>query len=475
MQVLDINLNPWQKWFLIHALELKADGGFRYRTIVLLVGRQNGKTTVLQLMILWRLFMDECELIIGTAQNLDLAKETWQATVDICEEIPDLDAEISKVTQTNGQNQMKLINGGRYKIQSATRKGGRSLTADMTLLDELREHQTWDAWAAISKTTMARENGQNMCVSNAGDRFSIVLAHLRKIAHAPLGDPDGLYDKDEVKPKGDPSLGIFEWSAPKGIDIWDEDGWAAANPSMGYTITRDAIASAAASDPETTFRTEVLCQWVEYVANSPFAEGVWDAGIYKKSSIPLDEHFVFCVDVSEDRTKAHIAVAGFREDGNIHAEIVASRDGTHWVVPWLQKREDHPLLMGVVLQSNGAPVSSLLNDFDDLECEVIEWSGSELARGTGAFYDLVTAAPRALLATSEEERPRHLTHRKQPVLDVAAAVAVKKRMGDAFVWDRTSSPVDIAPLVAVTGAVWALLGYRMPEPSVYETRRLVVA
>lgn len=472
--VVGIKLNPWQKWFLVHALELNTEGNFRYRTILLLVGRQNGKTTVIQLMILWRLYIDRARLVIGTAQNLDLAKETWQATVDVAQEIPELAEEVKKVSHANGQIQLKLTSGGRYKIQAANRKGGRSLSSDMNLLDELREHSTWDAWGAISKTTMARVNGQNVCVSNAGDRSSVVLAHLRKIAHAPLGDPDGLYKEDETKPEGDPSLGIFEWSAAPGCDIFDEQAWAAANPSMGYTNSRDAIAAAATSDPEDIFRTEVLCQWVEYAAHSPFADGVWEAGIDPESHIPADNRFVFCVDVSHDRSKAHIAVAGFRQDGNIHIEVVASRDGTAWVTQWLAKRADHPLLIGVVVQSNGAPVSSLLGDLQELECEVIEWSGSELGRGTGAFYDLVAAGPSARVASVQEQRPRFLTHRQQPVLDVAAAVAVKKRMGDAFVWDRQASPADIAPLVACTGAVWALLGYRPEEPSVYETRRLAV-
>ena len=43
--------------------------------------------------------------------------------------------------------------------------------------------------------------------------------------------------------------------------IWSRP-FRQANPALGYTITEEAIASALSTDPETIFRTEVLCQHV---------------------------------------------------------------------------------------------------------------------------------------------------------------------------------------------------------------------
>ncbi|MDK6989059.1 hypothetical protein QP332_23985, partial [Escherichia coli] len=44
-QILNVHLYPWQKWLLIHALELLDDGiTYRFRRIIVLVARQNGKT-----------------------------------------------------------------------------------------------------------------------------------------------------------------------------------------------------------------------------------------------------------------------------------------------------------------------------------------------------------------------------------------------------------------------------------------------
>ena len=187
--VLGLTLMPWQRWFLIHALELLADGTFRFRTLLLLCARQQGKTTLMQVLALWRIYVDRAGLVIGTAQNLTMAEETWDGAVSMAEGIPDLASEVAHVSRVNGDKFMRLTGGERYRVTTATRRGGRGLSSDLVLLDELREHTDWNAWGAITKTTMARPSPQVLGFSNAGDFRSIVLASLRDKALLTLGDP----------------------------------------------------------------------------------------------------------------------------------------------------------------------------------------------------------------------------------------------------------------------------------------------
>ena len=98
--VLGIALHPWQRWLLIHALELNPDRTFRFRTVVVEVARQNGKTTLVQVLALWRMFVDGAGLVIGTAQNLDVAEEAWTGAVEMAEGVPELAAEIASVEIT---------------------------------------------------------------------------------------------------------------------------------------------------------------------------------------------------------------------------------------------------------------------------------------------------------------------------------------------------------------------------------------
>lgn len=452
-------------------LELLDDGTLRFRTIVLLVARQNGKSTISRVLALWFMVVWGWPLVLGTAQDLDVAEEIWQGAVDLLEDDEELADLVKRVVKVNGKKSLELHTGSRYKVKAASRRAGRGLTGNLILLDELREHQTWDAWGAITKTTMAQAEALVMALSNAGDAASIVLRYLRKMGHAAVGDPDGIcanddpatllpspaeiehddeddVDVDDFEQDAD-SLGIFEWSAPPECDVRDRDAWAMANPSLGYGITERTIAAAAATDPEWVFRTEVLCQWLDDAEDGPFPPGAWQDCTDVASALADEASFAFCVDVSWDRTMAHIAVAGLRDDGRIHVEVIASRAGTDWVLPWLKSapkgrtvpRMEQPGLLGVALQVKGAPVSSMVKDLTDAGVPVIEWIGSDLGPATGAFYDAV--------------RHGQLRHRPQPILDVPAATAHVKPLSDGFVWDRKSSPVDAAPLVAATGAVWA--------------------
>jgi len=72
--VLGLELMPWQRWALLHALELAPDGAFRFRTLLVLCARQQGKSTVLQVLALWRLYVDRAGLVIGSAQQLTMAE-----------------------------------------------------------------------------------------------------------------------------------------------------------------------------------------------------------------------------------------------------------------------------------------------------------------------------------------------------------------------------------------------------------------
>lgn len=62
---------------------------------------------------------------------------------------------------------------------------------------------------------------------------------------------------------------------------------------------------------------------------------------------------------------------------------------------------------------------------------VIEWQGKDLGIGAGRVWDMVAGQ------VIEGHSSQLVFHRPQPVLDVAAAVAVTRPVGDgAWLWDR---------------------------------------
>ena len=475
--ILDIKLHPWQKWLVIHAFEVvddPADGWrLRFRIVIAEVGRQNGKTTLGCVIALYFLYQLQVALVLGTAQDVSNAEDVWQACVDMAQGNPELAEAIKHVWYTNGSKRLQLTGNRDYRVRASNRKAGRGKSADLVLLDELREHQNWEAWAALSKTGMARKNALLWCMSNAGDGTSVVLRHFRMRAHAQLGDPDGIVKAlgdSETLPDdsaGGSALGLFEWSAPPDADPGDVEAWAQANPSMGYTIEESTIRAAYADDPADVFKTECLCQWVTTAINPPFPVDAWDAGKDPQSRVEKDSPLWWGVDVSADRTHSSIAVCGKRADGAWHVELAEYRSGTGWLVNWFSNASpNYPGGMKVALQSKGAPVASMMDVLGAIDgVEIVECSGRDVAGWCGRMYDAVASC---VEDTGIDAVPVY--HIAQPALDLAANIASTRPMGDgAWAWDRNKSMEDISPLVAVTMALGAATQIDTKQPKVYES------
>lgn len=501
-EVLKITLYPWQKWLLIHMLELLDDGTLRFRTVVVLIARQNGKSTLSQVLAIWIICVWGWPLVLGTAQDLETAEEVWQGAVDMVEESEELAPLLDKIVKVNGKKAMEIVrdvqafNGKikrtktRYKVKAANRKAGRGFTGNLILLDELREHQNWDAWGAITKTTMAQLEALVLALSNAGDVTSVVLRYLRTMGHEGAGDPDGIcaqgedltpsvidlgmdydpdseeddYDDDEFEQDAD-TLGLFEYSAPPGCSKWDRAGWAQANPSVGWNegFTERTIAAACKTDPEWVFRTECLCQWSDGMLEGPFPPGVWEEGqnapeLGPDGSPQIAEGDRIVTDVavgisqSTDREFVYVAFAGYRTDGRPQVEIVAARKGTGWTAGYLMHSKRRGRISGVTGQTKGAQESALLEDLkeayedpadESFNIEVLDWQGTDLTNGWSRFMDAVT--------------DKKLRHHKQPPLDLAATTAVLKHFSAGTTLpDHKASPADVAPLMAASAAFWLL-------------------
>ena len=176
-EVLHKTLYPWQKWALIHMLEIKGSlhtrWSFRYRTILVLVSRQNGKTVLSEVIASFFLNVLEVDAIFGTSLSLDKAEEVWEAVVQDQETVPELSDQLQKVWRTNGSKKLVLTGLRSYKVGAPTRRAGRGDSNDLVMIDEIREHRDWETWAAAVASTNAKPNGLVVCFSNAGDPDSI--------------------------------------------------------------------------------------------------------------------------------------------------------------------------------------------------------------------------------------------------------------------------------------------------------------
>lgn len=448
-KVLGWELLPYQKWLYIHALEKSLDGvGYRFQTLVITISRQNGKTLWLKGLGLWRLYVDGAKQVLISAQNLEFAETTLSEAVDEVKKNKILSSEFQRFSQTNGKFRMVLDGGREWRAAVATRKGGRSLSVDLAMLDELREHQNWLAWNAIVPTTTARPRSLVVAASNAGDATSVVLRSLR----------DGCVTRILTGKTEDTRTGLFEWSAPDDVDPLDSQYWPLANPAMGYLFDEGTLSARAEAmfDNMAGFKTEHLCQWVDALDPGIIPAEHWSATSDEESKRSEGSPVWASVDVNFARTKGYVAIAARRDDGRLHIEVVAAERGTDWIVPWLTERKAR--FEGVVVQARGAPASGLIDPLKEAGIEVLELGGADLTKAYGYMFDLICE--------------HKIAHRPSPVLDAAAEAAKAKIIGDSWVIDRKNSTVDSSPLVACFQAAW---GEQIHDQiSVYATEDVLV-
>lgn len=464
--VLGKTLYPWQEWALIHALEIVGDletgWKFRFRTILFLISRQNGKTVLSEVIASFFMNVLCVESIFGTSLSLDKAEEVWEAVINDQEAHPELSADIDRVSRTNG-NKRLILNGGRqYKVGAPTRRAGRGDSNDLVMLDEIREQRDWETWSAAVASTNAKPNGLVVCFSNAGDPDSVVLRQLRSQAIAVI---EGGSVTDFGGDVNGSTLGLFEWSAPDDAETDDMEALAQANPALGYGyLTERALLSNRATFPDNKFRSECMCQQVETILPNPFPDGAWEGGLDIHSTIAPESELFFGLDLSQDRRWATIAVCGMRDDGHYHIEVVARRVGTSWVEDWFRARAmKNP--MNLAFQSRGAPVCGLAEQICTIHgVKRIAIEGKELTSGWGRFYD-------AICACGDDTRGGiRVYHLDQPILNMPGKTMQLRNIGGGIeLPDRVKSPDDIAPLFACFVAFAAATRIDTDNAKIYES------
>ena len=451
-------LYPWQKWALVHALEIVGDLGkewhFRFRTVLFMVSRQNGKTVLSEVIASFFLNVLQVDSVFGTSLSLDKAEEVWEAVVKDQEDNPDLKREMQKVARTNGSKKLVLTGLRQYKVGAPTRRAGRGDSNDLVMLDEIREQRDWETWSAAVASTNAKPNGLTVCFTNAGDPDSIVLRQLRSMAITKItgqqaqdfgGDADG------------DLLGLFEWSAPDGAAMDDIEALAQANPAMGYGyLTERALMANRVTFPEQKFRSECMCQQVETLLPHPFPETSWEDGTDSESVIDEASELYFGIDMPGDRSWTAIGVCGLRADGDYHIEVAARRAGTEWAVDWVRERA-RKYKMNLAFQGRGAPVSGLAEQICTLDgVNRLAIEGGDLTAGWGRFYDAVKGGK--------------VHHLPQPVLDIPAKTMQLRNLGGGVeLPDRVKSPDDISPLYACIMAFAAATMIQKPKSKIHES------
>lgn len=384
------------------------------------------------MIILTGLFLWDERLIVATAQNREVARETFKEVANLINSTPELRERTEHIRYANGQEEIQIRSlfgeySNRYKIV-APNGGARGHSADRVIIDELREQKDFEAHAAIIYTMQAKPNAQFIGASNAGDSTSVVLNAMRDRAMADVAS-------------GKPSTQLWlEWSGRPNCAIDSIEDLAMANPALGTTITVDNL-MARLSDPVALIRTEQFCQWVDSI-ESPFDMEWWGECLDKDLELFPGLPTWLAVDISWDRCSAAL-VGG-------------------------QQLQDSRVAIGLIQQWESAtPI-----DIVEIARAVAEWARIYQVRSVGFLRNggmhlapvlQQHRIPVSILTVSQYAQAcdellaamsgRRLVHSGQPELTQQIANVVKSPMGDAWIIgrkDRTSQVVAAVCAALVT-------------------------
>jgi hypothetical protein len=446
-------LDEWQAWLAVHAGELLPDGRPRFRTVLVLVARQQGKTELLVILSLYWLFVELVSLVLGTSTNLAYAKESFDKAVDLAESVPELAAEVARVRRAAGEESLITTDRCRYKIAASNRKGGRSLTIKRLILDELREHHDWSAWNAAVPAMAAVPDAQAWAITNQGDEHSVVLDSLRSTALETLRTGEG-----------DMRLGLFEWSAPDGSKPTDLQALAYANPNLGRRTEADSLlgdamrAEAKGGEELAGFLTEYACMRVSRL-DAAVDPARWAACLDPGDLTAVQDRVALCADVSIDQLHASLVAAAVLPDGRVRVEPVAAWSGRGCTQDL--RREIGGLVAKVKPQAFGwfpnGPAASVAADLADRGK-----SGSETWPPRDVTVEELRAEVTAVcMGFAELVDAGQVAHAGDPMLDAHVSAAEKLRQGDAWRFTRRGAG-HVDAVYAMAGAVHLARTLREP-------------
>ena len=310
---MQMTLMPWQ----IHALsgQLAHDGSglLQFRESLVSTARQNGKSVALQALIGW--WMTEGAVIRGgpqsvmsVANKLDRAEAIFPLLANIL-----VESFGGKKLAAIGRKSVEMPDGSRWEIRAATKSlhGG---SHDLIVCDELFDIDAEVVDTALRPSQIARKSPLLSMWSTAGDQNSETMIKLRQQAMADID-------------KGLPSLFYFaEWSMPPHLSPLDEKNYCWANPSLGTTITIDALRAVSKKD---SFMRAHLNQWIT-------ARGAWlDLGVWEKNQTdtPMPDTGIsyLSVDSSVDDAR-YCGVRAAEVDGKVivQTEFVVETEADMW-------------------------------------------------------------------------------------------------------------------------------------------------
>ncbi|WP_434922928.1 hypothetical protein ACR9WD_05925 [Glutamicibacter sp. PAEs-4] len=439
---------PWQRDALNVACEIDPrTGGYWYDTVIIIVLRRAGKTTISRGKLTHRALTTQDARMIYTAQNRLKALKRLKDDYYLPLHRSPLDMFLTKPRWRGGEEAVRFINGAELAIDAVKRESGHGDANDEAHIDEAYVHRDSMLEGGLQPTLMTIVGSQMWVLSAAGDTSSAYLKDKVDLGRALI---DAGVESRTC---------YIEYSAPVDSDPNDVETLLGCHPAIGYTIEAERVMNLRVN---TTDKTEWERAWLGWWPAAKGPPKLIPELAWKKNFVPIDDESwtgtpFWAIDVSPERDFASIALAAKPMDPNANAyvEVFDRLDGTQNVVAELKRLREVLGGSHVAIDGNGSAVS-LKQDLEDEGFNVVTVTGPKRVAACGDFYD------KALVG--------NLRFPDDSLLNDAMACTVKRIIADkAFVFARGRELKDISPMYAVALARWLYIEKREDAYDVDET------
>jgi phage terminase large subunit-like protein len=429
-------LFKWQKSTLMRWLAVDGDGKLVNTLCGLEVPRQNGKSELVTVRILYGMIA-RGEHIIFTAQSDDTAEAIKKRVLNFFyetddPEIHDLLMPRWKKNHPFSLKSIELTTGGRCVFTTRHRVSGLGTTNDVLINDEAQEMT--DAQAeALSPTVSASALGtpQVIYIGTPPDPLGVGFI-FKSIREKAMGKRHDVCWR--------------EWSVENLHDPNDVEAWYDCNPSLNLTILEDTVRKIdLATLSDDSFNRQRLGWWSGTESKRAITDNQWLECTNTEPVFPTEQQRVYAVKIAPDRGEMTLTAAVELGGELIHVEVIDSKpfgDGHKWAVDFLSQRWR---------ESNGIIVDGWYGKQiieEDLRAagvpakRIISLAMNQIADAHVFFY--------------EGLEQQTVSHFNQPILNISVANAKRRTLGKhgGFGWESMSAEVSSAPLDSATLAYW---------------------
>lgn len=333
----------WQRHALAVLDSRRADDPSRprYLTVAVVVPRQSGKTTLLQLVV-W-LGLQRGQKVLYTLHQRQRGRERWE---EIAGRLAAVDKASYQVTRRiGGERITHRSTGGWCQLVTPDDAGGRSFTADIIIVDEAAFISPRFLRAARG-TRITRSAAQVVMISSAGTETSDDLAAARQAAS-----------------DGSETVAYLAWGAADGtrldnIDLDAPEVQAAAMPTLGQPggIQQKIIDAERLELDDVTFAREYLGIWSGAPELTAIDMDAWTACSADFSTEPAGAAWL-ALHTSPLQEVSAVAVARSGDAGSVDAWIESSGPGMAWLLDEVVELVDAHKAIGVCIDARSPAIA----------------------------------------------------------------------------------------------------------------------